>query len=81
MVTNLATNKKSVKKNNDVESYFMCVDFKHPLCHTKSLLQHVGYISLVYALTTIHDETLPIISIPKHPKKREYNEQSGRTHV
>jgi hypothetical protein len=27
------------------------------------------------------DETLPIISKPKHPKKGENKEQNGRTHV
>jgi hypothetical protein len=27
------------------------------------------------------DETLPIINKPKHPKKGEYKEQNGRTHV
>jgi hypothetical protein len=27
------------------------------------------------------DETLPIIDKPKHPKKGEYKEQNGRTHV
>jgi hypothetical protein len=27
------------------------------------------------------DETLPIKNKPKHPKKREYKEQNGRTHV
>jgi len=30
----------------------------------------------------LHDnETLPIINKPKHPKKGEYKEQNGRTHV
>jgi hypothetical protein len=27
------------------------------------------------------DETLPIVKKPKHPKKGEYKEQDGRTHV
>jgi hypothetical protein len=27
------------------------------------------------------DETLPIKNKPKHPKRREYKEQSRRTHV
>jgi hypothetical protein len=27
------------------------------------------------------DETLPIINKSKHPKKGEYKEQNGRTHV
>jgi hypothetical protein len=27
------------------------------------------------------DETLPIINKSQHPKKGEYNEQNGRTHV
>jgi hypothetical protein len=29
----------------------------------------------------INDETLPIINKPKHPKKNEYKEQNGRTHI
>jgi hypothetical protein len=28
-----------------------------------------------------NDETLPIINKPKHPKKGEYMEQNGRSHV
>jgi hypothetical protein len=34
------------------------------------------------ATLPLHDnETLPIINKPKHPKKGEYKEQNGRTHV
>ncbi len=29
----------------------------------------------------IKAETLPVINKPKHPKKGEYKEQNGRTHV
>jgi hypothetical protein len=34
-----------------------------------------------YEWDIYNDETLPIINKPKHPKKGEYKEQNGRTHI
>jgi hypothetical protein len=37
-------------------------------------------IILIYQLKENDNETLPIITKPKHPKKGQYKEQNGRTH-